>query len=489
MKVLMMSAEAFPFAKTGGLADAVSALSKALSQKGVDVRILMPRYYTIGREKLEPVFKNIPVNLGFADFHVDFYSASMSESSVQVYFMDFERLFGRDGIYGNRFETDYHDNPLRFSLLAHAMFALCKKLMWIPDVVHCHDWSTALAPVLLKNASVLHLDDFSKVRTCFTIHNMGYQGRYQGDAYQFLGLPENVRFSSGFDDFGSINFLKAAITSASVITTVSPTYANEIRTPEGGFGLDGLLRVRSNVLSGILNGVDTQQWNPKTDRYIAKNYTAENMSGKKQCKVALQKRFNLPVDETKAVIGIVTRLAEQKGINELFRPFYGCMWRLCEDLNVQIVVVGSGENWCENEIRYLTERFENFASFLGYSEALSHIVEAGSDFFLMPSKYEPCGLNQIYSMMYGTLPIVHQTGGLADTVLNYNEETGEGTGFTFYDLTPDAVYNTVKYAVNIFSQRNDVFKKMQKKAMAQSFPWSDAAEKYLGLYEKIAMKS
>lgn len=485
MKVLMISSEAFPFAKAGGLADAVSALSKALSQKGVDVRILMPRYYTIERERLDPVFRNISVYMKFSDFHVDFYGTMLPESSVQVYFMDFERFFGRDGIYGNNFETDFHDNPLRFSLLAHSMFALCKKLKWIPDVVHCHDWTSALAPVLIKNASALNYDDFSKIGTCFTIHNMGYQGRYPGNAYQFLGLPENLRFSSGFDDFGSINFLKAAITSSSMITTVSPTYANEICTPEGGFGLDGLLRVRSNAFFGILNGVDIQQWNPKIDSYIAKNYSSEKLEGKKMCKAALQKRFHLPVDENKAVIGIVTRLAEQKGIKELFAPFYGCMWRICEDLNVQVVIVGTGEKWCEDEILRLTEHFENFGSFLGYSEALSHIVEAGSDFFLMPSKYEPCGLNQIYSMIYGTLPIVHQTGGLADTVSKYNEETGEGTGFTFYDLTPDAVYNTVKYAVDIFRKRKKIFKKIQKSAMNQSFPWSVAAEKYLGLYEKI----
>lgn len=483
MKILMVSAEVFPFAKTGGLADAVEALSKSLSSLGNDVKIIMPRYYKIDRNSLTLIKKSVPVNLGFGEAFVDFYEKDLG--GTKVYFVDYEKCFGREGIYGNEWESDFHDNPFRFAVLSRSAFALCSALNWLPDVIHSHDWSTALVPVLLKYCYRGENSPFKNTKSVLTIHNMGYQGHYHSSAYGVLGLSGDLFHTSGFDDgYGGINFLKAGITSADFITTVSKTYAEEIKTASGGFGLDGLVRVRSSCLFGIVNGADTDDWNPKKDKALPKNYSATDLSGKAVCKKRLQSEFGLKQDEKVPIIGMIGRLVEQKGIAEVFAPMYGSLYKMCSELNVQFVVLGSGEKWCENEIMTLSGKLENLASFIGYSEAKSRLIEAGTDFFLMPSKYEPCGLNQIYSMLYGTLPIVHYTGGLADTVKNYDEKTGAGTGFTFYDLTPDAIFGTVKYAVETYYNRPDHYKKMQQEAMTQNFSWKTAAKEYMKVYER-----
>lgn len=484
MKILMVSAELFPFAKTGGLADAVAALSKALSECGNEVKIIIPRYYKIDRTKLSLHSNGVCINMGNQDIVADFYTTTLADSNVTVYFVDYEKLYGREGIYGSCVEPDYFDNPIRFSLLARAAFALCENLNWIPDIIHSHDWSSCLVPVLLKYYRTSNLLIFRNTESVLTIHNMGYQGKYHFNAFKFLGLPDVARQSLGFEQFDFINFLKAGITCADFITTVSPTYSNEIKTPLGGFGLDGLIRVRSDSVFGILNGADTTEWNPISDKYLPKNYSVENISGKRECKKILQKKFSIPINEDVPIIGMVTRLAEQKGISEVFSPMYGCMYRMCFELKAQFVIVGSGDSWCEKEIKLLTEKLPNLGSYIGYNEEMSRLVEAGSDFFLMPSKYEPCGLNQIYSMLYGTIPIVRYTGGLADTIEKYDEISGTGTGFIFYDLTPDAIFNTVKYAIKIFNENKAHYRNMQQKGMRKQFLWTDAAKKYLEIYKK-----
>lgn len=248
--------------------------------------------------------------------------------------------------------------------------------------------------------------------------------------------------------------------------------------------MDGLLRVRSAVVRGILNGADLKQWSPEVDRKIPANYSAKDLSGKAKCKAELQKKMGLEVNPDVPVIGIVTRLADQKGIAEIFAPGYGSIYQICTQMNVQVAVLGSGEAWCENEIRALEAKLPNLKAYIGYDDALSHLIEAGSDFFLMPSRYEPCGLNQIYSMLYGTLPIVRKTGGLADTVDNYNQETGEGTGFVFEQLTPRAIYDTVGWAVWAYYNKKDHIKKMQLAGMKKTFDWDEAAEKYLAVYKE-----
>ncbi len=481
MKILMVTSEAVPFAKTGGLADAVSALSIALSKQGHDVRIVMPRYYKIDRSKLEHIPGPMGVHPGYQEIWTGVYQGSLPDSTVPVYFIDHEQSFGRDGVYGVPGETDFNDNPQRFSLLGHAAFQLCRKIQWYPDVIHAHDWAAALAPILLKFNE--RKGEFAKTASVFTIHNIGYQGVYGKHLFPYTGLSWDNFYAAGFEDWDRMNFLKAALVSSDKLTTVSPTYAKEIQRPEYGFRMDGILRYRSTDLVGILNGVDTDIWNPGKDQLLPVQYTAKTLDKKKANKEALQKKMGLPVDPDVPIIGIITRLADQKGVSELFGPAYGSVWRMCSDIKLQMAVLGAGEAWCEAELKSLSANLPNFKAYVGYDESLSHLIEAGSDFFLMPSRYEPCGLNQMYSLLYGTLPIVRNTGGLADTVQNYNEQTGEGTGFILENLTPQSIYDTVGWAAYAWFNKKEHILAMQKRAMASEFGWDTSAKRYEDVYK------
>lgn len=488
MKILMVSAEAVPFAKTGGLADAVSALAGSLSKLGHDVKIVMPRYYKIDRKKLQKLEGPLGVPVGTGQEWTAVYTTTLPGfEKVSVYFLDHENCFGRDGVYGTKSEPDFFDNPYRFSLLCHGALQVCNKLGWFPDIVHAHDWSAALAPVLIKHVCRTQ-EAFKKTASVFTIHNMGYQGVYGKDKFNDLGIDWNLYYGAGFERNGAINFLQAGISSADMVTTVSPTYAREIQTPEGGFGLDGLLRVRSDVVKGIVNGVDTEIWNPEKDPALPANFSSKDMSGKAECKRALQQYFGLPEREDVPVIAMIGRLVSQKGIAEVIAPNYGCLWGICKSVDVQVVLLGSGERWAEDEINSLQKKLPNFRAKIGYNEKLSHLIEAGADFFLMPSQYEPCGLNQLYSELYGTLPIVRRTGGLADTVQNYNEQTGEGTGFMFDNLTPQAVYDTVGWAVYAYYNKKDHIRQMQKRAMEQDFTWTNSCRQYEEVYKEALLR-
>ncbi|MCR5285212.1 MAG: glycogen synthase [Treponema sp.] len=486
MKILMVTSETVPFAKTGGLADAVSALAISLRKKGHDVRIIMPRYYKIDRSKLKAIDEPVAVAAGTIETWVKFYQSTLPDSDVPIYFIDHEQAYGRDGIYGTKAEPDFHDNPYRSALLCHGAFQLCRFLGWYPDIMHAHDWFCALVPVLLK--CVCRNGYFAHTSSVFTIHNLGYQGVYGKDSFPALGLDWNLYYGAGLEHHGAINLLQSALSCADMITTVSPTYANEIQTMEGGFGLDGLLRVRSDCVKGVLNGCDLETWNPKKDKLLPANYDYKNLENKRRCKEELQLRMGLNLDQNVPVIGIVTRLADQKGIAEIFAPNYGSIYSICKNMNVQFAILGSGERWCENEINSLQAQLPNLRAYIGYDEKLSHLIEAGSDFFLMPSKYEPCGLNQMYSMLYGTLPIVRRTGGLADTVEQYNESSGEGTGFLFDSLTPDAVYNTVGWAVFAYYNKKDHIKKMQLKGMQKDFSWDLSVKGYESVYSDALMR-
>jgi starch synthase len=484
MKILMVSAEVVPFAKTGGLADAVAALAGALSNLGHDVRIVIPRYYRIDRKSLAPLDGPMGVPVGTGEEWTGVYKATLpGYPKVIVYFIDHELCYGRDGIYGTKAEPDFHDNPYRFSLLAHGAFQLCNKLQWFPDIMHAHDWSACLVPVLLKHV-YRYQKPFARTASVLTIHNMGYQGLYRKDQFADLAIDWSLYYGAGFERNGDINFLQAGITCADMITTVSPTYAKEIQTPEGGFGLDGLLRVRSDVVRGILNGVDVSCWNPQADPLIPASYDMHNLSGKSLCKTALQKEFGLPENSEIPIVGLVSRLVSQKGIEEVFAPLYGCLYRLCTTMKIQLIVLGNGEKWCEDEIKSLESKLPNMRAYIGYSERLSHLVESGADFFLMPSRYEPCGLNQMYSLIYGTLPIVRRTGGLADTVQNYDEKTGDGTGFMFDLLTPQSVYDTVGWAVYAYFNKREHIEKMKKRAMGHDFSWNASCLNYRTVYEE-----
>lgn len=486
MKILMVTSEAVPFAKTGGLADAVSALAINLRKQGHDVRIIMPRYYAIDKSKLKAYMQPLAVAAGQSEAWVQVFESTLPQTDVPVYFLDHEASYGRDGIYGTKTQTDFVDNPYRSALLCHGAFQLCRMLGWYPDIMHAHDWFCALVPVLLK--CVCRNGYFAHTSSVFTIHNLGYQGVYSKESFNALGLDWQLYYGAGLEHNGAINLLQSGITCADMITTVSPTYAKEMQTLEGGFGQDGLLRVRSDVVRGVLNGCDLETWNPGIDKLLPVNFDVEHLTNKTKCKRELQKKMGLEMNADVPLIGIITRLADQKGIAEVFAPMYGSIYNICTTMQVQFAILGSGEKWCETEIYNLQEKLPNLKAYIGYDESLSHLIEAGSDFFLMPSRYEPCGLNQMYSMLYGTLPIVRRTGGLADTVEQYNEQTGDGTGFLFDNLTPGAIYDTVGWAVHTYYNKKDHIKKMQTRAMKKDFSWQASVNGYIDIYKEALMR-
>ena len=500
MKILMVSSEAVPWAKTGGLADMVSALSITLAKLGHDVRIVIPRYYSVDKSKLTelPGAMGTPMGGGIEEwsavFTADMPTPAQDKSSkknpVKVYFIDHEIFFGRDGIYGSQQESDFIDNPRRFTFFCRAAFQLCRKIKWIPDVIHAHDWPAAVAPVYLKFAERTpgSSGEFRNTVSLLTIHNLGYQGIYHKDNYDYAGLGWDVYYNAGFEDYNMMNMLKAGLYSADKLNTVSPNYAEETKTQALGFRLDGVLRYRSGDYSGILNGIDYDVWNPAKDKCIPATYSKDDMSGKAKAKGALQKEFGLPKDPSVPVIGMVTRLTDQKGVGELFGPTYGSAWSICRDMDIQMVLLGSGERWCENEISGLSSRLSNFKAKIGYNEETSHLIEAGSDFFLMPSRYEPCGLNQMYSLAYGTIPIVRATGGLVDTVENFNQKTGSGTGFMFNFLSPSSIYDTVGWAIYAWYNQRDDIENMRKRGMSLDFSWETSAQKYIDIYEATRKK-
>lgn len=483
----MISSEAVPFAKSGGLGDAVTALAASLSRLGHDVRLLMPRYYFIPREKLTSLEGPVGVPVGDDEHWTRIFSSFLPNSNVPVYFLDFEAYFGRMGVYGSSCQNEYQDNPERFALLSRAAFQLCRKLGWVPDIMHAHDWPTSLVPAYLS--TIEKGGEFGGTASVLTIHNLGYQGVYPKEHFPFFGLDWMFFHGAGFEFHDAINLLKAGICTADCLTTVSPTYAREIQTPSYGFGMDGLLRHRSRDLVGILNGVDYKVWNPEVDRHLPAGYSVADMEGKAVCKRVLQEKFGLPADEKAPVIGMVARLTEQKGIGEMFGRGQGAIPSVCTAMDAQFAIVGSGEAWCEEELKALSATYPAFKAKIGYDDTLAHLVEAGSDFFLMPSRYEPCGLNQMYSLRYGTLPIVHRTGGLADTVENYLQETGDGTGFMFDDLTPRALFNTIGWAVWAWYNRREHIEMMRMKAMTREFSWEKSASEYTALYGRaLAMR-
>jgi len=494
MKILMVSSEAVPWAKTGGLADMVSALSLSLAKLGHEVKIVIPRYYSIDKSalKLLPGAMGTPMGGGIEEWSA-VYAADMpgaaKKNPVKIYFIDHEIFFGRDGIYGSPSETDFLDNPRRFTFFCRAVFQLCRKINWYPDVLHSHDWPAAVAPVYLKFAERTEgsSGEFKNTISALTIHNLGYQGIYHKDNFDYAGLGWDVFYMAGFEDWSMMNMLKAGLYSSDKLNTVSPNYAEETKTLEHGFRLDGVLRYRSADYSGILNGIDTKVWNPSKDAYIPQTYSVKEMEGKAKAKETLQKEFGLPRDAKVPVIGMVTRLTDQKGVGDLFGPTYGSIWSICRDMDLQMILLGSGEHWCESEIMGLASRLSNFKAKIGYSENTSHLIEAGADFFLMPSRYEPCGLNQMYSLIYGTLPIVRRTGGLADTVENFDEDTGNGTGFMFDELNPSSIYNTVGWAVWAWYNRRKDIDKMRKRGMTMDFSWESSAQKYINMYNEALL--
>jgi starch synthase len=417
---------------------------------------------------------------------VEVLTTSLPDATVPVYLLDHEGLYGRDGVYGNPAEPDFADNARRFTLLCRGAFQVCRKLDWYPHVIHAHDWPSALVPLYLY--SLENEPPFEQTASVMTIHNIGYQGIFVKDDIGHTQLPWEYFHRSGLEFYDGLNFLKAGIQNADVVTTVSPTYAREIQTPEYGHGMDGLLRHRAADLYGVLNGMDYRVWDPANDPHLPEPYTVQNMSGKQAAKRTLLREMGLSQDMKLPVIGMVSRLVDQKGLAELCAPGYGTLPGICRDMRVQVVVLGTGQPWFERILTRYGETFPNLAVRIAFDERLAHLIEGGSDFFLMPSQYEPCGLNQLYSLRYGTLPIVRRTGGLADTVEQYDEATGRGTGFLFDNLTPKAVYETVGWAVSTWYDRPHHIRQIRERAMRKHFGWKESAARYAELYREAVAR-
>ena len=482
LKILMVTSEVVPFAKAGGLGDMVGALAGELRRQGHDVRIVLPRYYSVDIGRLRRIGEPLGIPLGLREEWAALYVSRLPDAEVPVYFLDHQQLYGRDGIYGTRTEPAFRDNLRRFGLLSRGAFQLCLALDWIPDVMHVHDWPAAIVPVCLYNRE--RDSRFAATGSVLTIHNLGHQGIFPSEDFKHLPLPPEVFERAGFADGDSLNLLQAGIVNADILTTVSPTYAAEIQTPEFGCGLDGLLRRREADLVGVLNGMDYEIWNPETDLHIPTNYSHTTLSGKEANKQALQKALGLEVDPEVPLVAMVSRLVEQKGFGELCGPTHGSLYSICNDFHLQFVILGTGEHWCEEELTVLADKLPNLSVNLEFNDPLAHLIEAGADFFLMPSFYEPCGLSQMYSLRYGTLPIVHRTGGLADTVENYDQESGEGTGFVFDHLTPRAIYDTVGWAVWAWYNRHEHILEMRRRAMQVRFSWEESGRLYADLYQQ-----
>lgn len=476
----MVTPECVPLAKAGGLADVVPALAAALRARGCDARIVMPLYPAVERARHELTPEGSAcVHLGAgAELWIGVVRATVK--GIPVWLVDRRDLYARAGIYGEPGMGEYGDNVQRFALLCQAALQLCKDRDFIPEVVHLHDWPAALAAVFLKTWERAG-SPLSRTASLLTIHNIGHQGKYPAEAFPLLGVGGELFTSDCLEDFGWLNLLKAGICLADGISTVSPTHLREILTPEGGHGLAPYLERRRDDLSGILNGVDGELWDPATDPMIAARYTSDDLSGKERCKADLQRRVGLDLRRDLPLVGMVTRLALQKGIDLLREALPAAL----ESLPLQLVVLGSGEPGYEAFFRELAGRYPGrVAAAIGWSEELAHQIEAGSDFFLMPSLYEPCGLNQIYSLRYGTLPVVRATGGLADTVRDHDPASGEGTGFVFTEASGRALRDVLRRVADTWLANPQQIALLRRRAMAEDFSWGPAAERYLEAYRR-----
>ncbi len=476
LKILFTASEVVPFAKTGGLADVAGALPKALAKLGHEVVVVMPRYYAIDKGGLEHVPGPLGVPMGpMGELWAGVYKDELPGSHVPIYFIDYEAFYGRSGLYADEQGFSYSDNDNRFAFLSKAAFRLCEKIGFKPDVIHAHDWHTAAQPALAHSR---FYEGFHDAATVLTIHNLQHQGIFFKGLIDVLEIGWERFDPHRFEAMDGVNLLKGGIAEADVVTTVSRKYAQEIQTPAFGFGLHDHIRAHAHKLYGILNGVDYDEWNPAIDPLIAQNYDIDDMRGKGVCKADLQRHFGLPMDESVPLIGFVGRFAEQKGIGLIAQAIEGLL-----HLGTQIVMLGTGEKWAEGFFSDIAGRYsDRFACHVGYSNALAHKIEAGSDLFLMPSLFEPCGLNQIYSLRYGTLPIVRATGGLDDTIVNFDPASRAGNGFKFHDATADALYHTVKWAVDTWRYDPNSFERMRKNAMQARFDWAHAAAQYEDLY-------
>lgn len=477
-KILFVSSEAVPYIKTGGLADVVGSLPKYFDRNEYDVRVMLPKYACMDAAFLPNLrfVCHFYVNLNWRKQYVGILESEYR--GIHYYFVDNEFYFAGSSPYNNIYE-----DVEKFAYFSKAVLASLPYIDFAPDVIHCHDWQTGLVPVYLHTAFG---DDnfYAGIKTVFSIHNLKFQGRWRiREVIDITGLPEQIFNDKELESYGEANYLKGGVVYADAVTTVSPSYANEITTQEGGEGLHGLMNARRNVLHGILNGIDYDEFNPQTDPYIESNFSSKSvLSGKKANKVALQKELGLPVRESAFVIGIVSRLTEQKG----FDLVSYIMDDLVSRLDVQIVILGTGESKFENVFHHFHSQYpDKVSAYIGYSEEKAHKIYASADAFLMPSLFEPCGLSQMMSMRYGTIPIVRETGGLKDTVQAYNEYENTGTGFSFCNFNADDMKHVIEYAYHVFRDERKAWEDMMQRAMAQDFSWNKSAGEYEKLYDSL----
>ncbi|MEH7096515.1 glycogen synthase GlgA [Neobacillus vireti] len=478
MKVLFAVSECVPFVKTGGLADIAGALPKALKDLGTEVRVILPNYSLIP-EKLKKSFqfhKEIRVQVGWRNQHCGIFT--LEQDGITYYFIDNQYYFYRDSLYG------HFDDGERFAFFCKAVLESIPYLDFVPDVIHSHDWHTGMVNFLLDahyRLNPLYWD----MKTVFTIHNLQFQGIFPYSVMSdLLGLSPQYFNNDQLEFYGNINFMKGAIVASDMVTTVSPTYKDEIQFPYYGEGLDGLLRKHKNKLIGIVNGIDDTVYNPRIDRDIAASYYIDSLEGKAKNKQELQHYFGLPEKYNTPIIAMVTRLTSQKGLDLVLHVFREMMK---EDL--QFIVLGSGETDYENFFNQMKQEYpDKVGVYLGFNEALAHQIYAGADLFLMPSQFEPCGLGQLIALQYGTIPIVRETGGLNDTVLSYHEFTGNGNGFTFKNFNAHDMLHTVRRAI-FYYQENEIWSRLVKAAMSQDYNWLQSAKKYNDIYRELLLNS
>jgi starch synthase len=477
MNITFAASEGVPFSKTGGLADVVGALPPALAALGHSVTVFLPKYKQTNLTQAKVVIPSVTTPF---DDRYRFCSVldGGKHAGVQFYFVDYPDYFERDALYGTRL-GDYPDNAERFSLFSRAVLE-ASKILGVPQVFHCHDWQAAMVPILLRT---IYAEDpaFARVPVVFTIHNMGYQGLFPPEVIPLLQLPWDLFTIFKLEFFGKANFLKGALVFADFVTTVSQKYSQEIQTAEYGFGLEGVLKARAATVAGILNGVDYNEWSPEADKFIAAHFSPKDLSGKRKDKQDLLEAFGVAgADLDLPVIGIVSRFAAQKGFDLIARVAD----RLARE-NMIVVALGNGDKEYEDLFRRLNKQFpKKFAIKVAYDNALAHKIEAGADMFLMPSRYEPCGLNQIYSLKYGTVPIVRATGGLDDTIDPWDAKSGRGTGFKFTDYTGDALLAAVRNALTAYRDQTN-WQKLMRNGMSKDFSWNASAREYVKIYERV----
>jgi len=487
MNIAMVTPEVVPFSKTGGLGDVVGALPHALEKLGHDVVVFSPLYSMVrsSAEQLGIALEESPagtISVQVGDFEVKgrVMQASMPGTQATAYFLENDAYYDRPGLYVSPADgTDYQDNSERFIFFCRGVLEACKAMGLVPDVFHCHDWQTGLIPVYLKH---LYQDDFPRSASVFTVHNVAYQGLFWHWDMKLTGLPWELFNWRMLEYYGNLSFLKAGLVGADKLTTVSKKYAEEIQTEKYGLGLEGVFRDRVDDLTGIVNGVDYTVWSPESDPALPANYSAEDLSGKAACKKALQEAFNLPQEADVPVMGMIGRLVNQKGLDLLTEALPNLM-----DEPLQLVVLGTGERLYHDLLEQATGRYpDKVGARLDFDESLAHLIEAGSDLFLMPSRFEPCGLNQLYSMKYGTVVVVSETGGLADTVSDYGPEDGPGaqgsTGFVFPPDDVKGMTTAIKRALRLYREGSEKWRALMLRGMSQDWSWERSARQYVEVY-------